>query len=111
MKKAMWLVLFGIVALGMAGIGQTAPLQVAAGDAAAAPVSATGVVQQVKLEEGRVEISHQEIPALGWPAMTMFFRVKDKALLGGIAAGDKVRFELEKDARGLAITRIEKMAK
>jgi len=43
--------------------------------------------------------------------MNMYFRVKDKAVLEGIGPGDKVRFEMEKDAKGLAITRIEKAAK
>jgi Cu/Ag efflux protein CusF len=42
--------------------------------------------------------------------MTMFFRVKDQAVLKGIAAGDKVRFELEKGATGMVITRMEKTA-
>ena len=107
MKKAIWLGLFGIIVMGVAGAGQAAPdgavpLHVAA---------AVGVVQQVKPEEGKVKISHDPIPALGWPAMTMYFRVKDKAVLEGIAAGDKVRFELEKDSKGLAITRMEKAAK
>ncbi|MBI5752151.1 MAG: copper-binding protein, partial [Hydrogenophilales bacterium] len=77
----------------------------------AAAASAVGVVQQVKPEEGKVKISHEPIAALGWPAMTMTFRVKDKAVLEGIAAGDKVRFDLEKGATGLVIMRMEKAAK
>lgn len=88
-------------------------LMPASGYAAAPPagVPATGVVQQVEAEQGRVKISHDAIPALGWPKMTMFFRVRDKAVLKGIAAGDAVRFELEKDAAGQVITRMEKVAK
>jgi Cu(I)/Ag(I) efflux system protein CusF len=115
----LWLGLAGIVSMSAAGIGQAAPvgaaaLWIAAVGAAVAqesPVSATGVVQQVKPDEGKVKINHDPIPSLGWPKMTMTFRVKDKALLEGVAAGDKVRFEMEKDAQGLAITRIEKAAK
>ena len=97
MKNMLWLGLFGIIGMGMSGVGQAA--------------SAVGVVQQVKPEEGKVKISHEPIAALGWPAMTMTFRVKDKAVLEGIAAGDKVRFDLEKGATGLVITRMEKVAK
>jgi len=97
MKNMLWLGLFGIIGMGMSGVGQAA--------------SAVGVVQQVKPEEGKVKISHEPIAALGWPAMTMYFRVKDKAVLEGIAAGDKVRFDLEKGATGLVITRMEKVAK
>jgi Cu(I)/Ag(I) efflux system protein CusF len=115
----LWLGLAGIVSMSAAGIGQAAPvgtaaLWIAAVGAAVAqesPVSATGVVQQVKAEQGKVKIDHDPIPALGWPKMNMYFRVKDKAVLDGIGPGDKVRFELEKDAKGLAITRIEKAAK
>ena len=118
MKNMFWLGLFGIIGMGMSGVGQAAPdgaaasLRVAAADGAqAAAASAVGVVQQVKPEEGKVKISHEPIAALGWPAMTMYFRVKDKAVLEGVAAGDKVRFELEKGATGLVIMRMEKVAK
>ena len=109
MKNMLWLGLFGIIGMGMSGVGQAAPDAAAADGAQAA--SAVGVVQQVKPEEGKIKISHEPIPALGWPAMTMYFRVKDKAVLEGIAAGDRVRFDLEKSATGLVITRMEKVAK
>ena len=89
----LWLGLFGIVGMGMSGIrsgragrrGSTAGCR--RGDTAEAPtslVSATGVVQQVKAEQGKVKIDHDPIPALGWPKMNdMYFRVKDKAVLEG----------------------------
>ncbi|MBN8781226.1 copper-binding protein [Thiobacillus sp.] len=117
-KSILGLGLFGIVGTGVAGIahavpdGAVAPIRLAATDTAqSSTVSAVGVVQQTRPEQGKVKISHEAIPALDWPPMTMFFRVKDKAVLEGIAAGDKVRFELEKGATGLEITRMEKMAK
>ncbi len=106
-----------VIVMGFAAAGQAAPdsttvIQVAAGETApASTVSGTGVVQQVKADQGRVKIQHDPIPALDWPAMSMYFRVSDKAVLEGVAAGDKVRFVLEKDAKGLAITRMEKIAK
>lgn len=114
-------ILVGLGLAGMVGVagmahaavdGAGAPIRIAAADnAPASVVSAVGVVQQTKPEQGKVKISHEAIPALDWPPMTMFFRVRDKAVLDGIAAGDKVHFELEKGATGLEITRIEKMAK
>ena len=117
-KSILGLGLFGIIGAGVAGIvdaapdGAVAPIRLAATDTAqASTVSAVGVVQQTRPEQGKVKISHEAIPALDWPPMTMFFRVKDKAVLEGIAVGDKVRFELEKGATGLEITRMEKMAK
>lgn len=117
MKRMLWLGLFGIIGMGVSGTGQAAPaagvaLRVVAADTAEASiVSATGMVVQVKAEQGRVKINHDPIPALDWPQMTMYFRVKDKAVLEGIVAGDKVRFELEKGATGLVIMRMEKAAK
>lgn len=117
MKNIFWLGLFGVVGMGVSGIGHAAPdgaaapLRVAAADTAQVPVSATGVVQQVKPEQGKVKINHEAIPALGWPPMSMYFRVKDKAVLEGVATGDKVRFDLEKDATGLVITHMEKATK
>jgi Cu(I)/Ag(I) efflux system periplasmic protein CusF len=117
-KSILGLGLFGIIGAGVAGIayaapdGAVAPIRLAAADTAqASTVSAVGVVEQTRPEQGKVKISHEAIPALDWPPMTMFFRVKDKAMLEGIAVGDKVRFELEKGATGLEITRMEKMAK
>src|SRR4030067_3819513 len=101
MKRMLWLGLFGIIGMGIAGIGL-----VAADNAAATAVSATGVVVQVKADEGRVKINHDPIPALKWPGMTMFFRVKEQAVLAGIAARDKVRFELEEGGPGMGVTRV-----
>jgi len=115
MKRILWLGLCGIIGMGVSGFNQAAPqaataLKVAAADNAAA-VSATGVVVQVRADQGKVKINHDPISALNWPQMTMFFRVTDKTVLEGIAAGDKVRFELGKDAAGWVITRMEKAAK
>lgn len=117
-KSILGLGLFGIVGMGVAGIAHAtpgdavAPILIAAADTTqASAVSAVGVVQQTRPEQGKVKINHEAIPALDWPPMSMFFRVRDKALLEGIAVGDKVRFELEKGATGLEITRMEKVAK
>lgn len=117
MKKMFWFGLAGVLGLGVASPGQAAPdgampMQMSAGGQMQASVaSATGVVRQVNPEAGKVKISHEPIAALGWPAMTMYFRVKDKAMLAGIAPDDKVDFQLEKDASGLVISRIEKIAR
>jgi Cu(I)/Ag(I) efflux system protein CusF len=118
MKGKYRLGLLAVIGMVFAAAGQaaadsaSAAMQVAAGEAApASTVSGTGVIQQVKADQGRVKIQHDPIPALEWPAMSMYFRVKDKAVLEGVAAGDKVRFNLEKDAKGMAITRMEKIAK
>jgi len=106
MKTISRLVLVGIIGLSVAGTGH------AASDAGpAAPVSAVGVVQQVKPAEGKVKIAHDAIPALGWPQMTMYFRVRDRTVLESVGSGDKVRFVMEKDDQGFVIARIEKVDK
>ena len=53
-----------------------------------------GVVTKINNELGSVEVNHEEIKDL-MPAMQMEFYVKDKALLKGLAVGDKVDFTVE----------------
>jgi Cu(I)/Ag(I) efflux system protein CusF len=43
---------------------------------------------------GKVTISHEAIKSLRWPAMTMGFALRDKALLGNPAVGRKIDFQL-----------------
>ena len=53
-----------------------------------------GTVTKINNELGSVEVNHQDIKDL-MPAMQMEFYVKDKALLKGLAVGDKVDFVVE----------------
>ncbi|MEP6903811.1 MAG: copper-binding protein [Actinomycetota bacterium] len=53
-----------------------------------------GVVTKINNEIGSVELNHEDIKDL-MPAMQMEFYVKDKALLKGLAVGDKVDFVIE----------------
>lgn len=54
-----------------------------------------GTVEKIDQSKGAVIISHQAIPALKWPAMTMPFSVSDKALFDKFKAGEKVDFEFK----------------
>jgi Cu/Ag efflux protein CusF len=56
----------------------------------------------VDAAKGRVELDHDPIASLKWPAMTMGFLLRDKAQLGGLKPGDRVEFELrgEPDKEG-----------
>ena len=65
-----------------------------AGAALAADVVGTGVVKAVDARAGALVIAHDPIPALGWPAMTMPFKVTDAKLLGQAVVGKKVQFTL-----------------
>ena len=75
-------------------------------DAAAAAMS-EGEVRKIDRDASRVTIRHGEIRNLGMPPMTMVFTVPDKAMLGRVKAGDKVRFTALDDAGKLTLTAIE----
>ncbi len=55
-----------------------------------------GLVKKVDKPAGKITLSHAPLPALGMPAMTMIFRVKDPAWLDQMKAGDKIRFMADK---------------
>lgn len=51
-------------------------------------------VRRIDKEGARVTLKHAEIKSLEMPAMTMVFRVRDKAMLDGLAVGDRVRVQV-----------------
>ena len=53
-----------------------------------------GRVKEVDAAAGRVELEHEAIPAMQWPAMTMAFIAEDKKQLAGLRNGDTVQFEV-----------------
>ncbi|WP_374594200.1 copper-binding protein [Aquabacterium sp.] len=55
-----------------------------------------GEIRKVDAAAAKVTLKHGEIKNLDMPPMTMTYRVKDKALLNGVAVGDKVLFTAEK---------------
>lgn len=66
---------------------------------------AQGTVQKVDPNAGIVNLSHGPIPSLNWPAMTMDFRVKDKALLKDVKPGQKVEFEVAQEGQSTFVIR------
>lgn len=61
---------------------------------------AEGTVNSIDLEHGKINMTHGPVKSLGWPGMTMDFRVKDNAILKDIKPGQKVKFEMVKDGEG-----------
>ena len=57
-----------------------------------------GKVVDVDVKSGHVTLNHEPITELGWPSMTMGFKVKDSKQLGNLKAGDEVEFDLKADA-------------
>lgn len=75
---------------------------------AADVASGKGTVNQVDAAGGSVNITHEAIPALKWPAMTMDFKVADKKSLARVKTGQAVSFGLSKDPKdGYVISHIE----
>ena len=68
---------------------------------------AVGTVKKVDQAAGRVTLAHGPVPSLKWPAMTMGFGVKDKALFGKLAQDKKVEFEFVQEGRDYVITSVK----
>jgi Cu(I)/Ag(I) efflux system protein CusF len=77
-----------------------------AATAAAAVARATGVVKGMDASIGRIIITHDPVPALKWPAMTMSFRIS-KELAKGLKEGQKVEFEFEPRDMDGTITQVK----
>ena len=59
-----------------------------------------GTVQAVDPKNGTVEIEHGPIASLKWPAMSMEFKVRDKAQLERINRGQAVEFDVTEQGAG-----------
>ena len=57
-----------------------------------------GKVVDVDVKSGHVTLNHEPIKDLGWPSMTMGFKVKDSQQLSNLKAGDEVTFDLKAEA-------------
>jgi len=73
----------------------------------AAAHTATGVVKSVDRAKGTVTLAHGPVKSLNWPAMTMPFTVKDKALLEKLQAGNKVELEFVQQGKEYVITTVK----
>ena len=60
------------------------------------------------LSPDSVTLSHDPVPAIGWPAMTMGFRLADPNLAQGLKVGDQVMFAFERQGNTQILRRIMK---
>jgi Cu/Ag efflux protein CusF len=67
-----------------------------------------GVVEAVDRDLATVRINHEDIEDF-MPAMSMPFRVKDKALLDAAAPGDRVEFSIQDSSDGMFLAAIKKL--
>ena len=66
-----------------------------------------GTVKKVDPAGGKVTIAHGPIPTMKWPAMSMTFTVKNKALLGKFSQDKKVEFEFVEQGSNYVITSVK----
>ncbi|WP_198355245.1 efflux RND transporter periplasmic adaptor subunit [Sphingomonas sp. MA1305] len=86
-------------------IGEQSPASAKPQTSAAGQVHETiGRIEAI--DPSSVTLSHQPVPAIGWPAMTMTFRVVDPKLVRGYRKGERVRFGLDQPPEGPTLRRI-----
>jgi len=74
--------------------------------AQAQAVSAT--VKKIDESQGKITLDHGPIKNLDMDSMTMVFRVADPAMLKGVKAGDKVKFDADRVNGSITVTKIQK---
>jgi len=75
----------------------------------ASEVLTEGEVRKVDKAVGMVTIKHGLIPKLNMSAMTMAYRVKDKAMLDHLKPGDKIKFDVEGVGGAFTVMHLEKV--
>jgi Cu(I)/Ag(I) efflux system periplasmic protein CusF len=66
-----------------------------------------GVVQAIDEASGTVTIAHEPIESLGWPAMTMPFKIARPNVLDGVTVGERIEFTLQGRDMSAVVTSIE----
>ena len=71
------------------------------------PITGRGILRELSPDGHSVKMSHDPIPELKWPEMTMSFQVNPDVNLGAFRMDDKVVFELEATTDGYVITSMQ----
>ncbi len=72
-------------------------------------VSGSGIVKMVMSKDRKLNLQHEPIEDLGWPAMTMDFSVAEGVDIGDLSVDDNVMFQLEERNDRYLITSVHKM--
>jgi membrane fusion protein, copper/silver efflux system len=89
---------------------QARPVATAGPRAAKAQALYDSVGRIEQISPASVTISHQPVPAIGWPAMTMTFKLGAPTLAGGLKVGDQVTFGFDQPPTGPTVRRMSKAA-
>jgi Cu/Ag efflux protein CusF len=71
-------------------------------------VESSGTITAINHESHKVTLSHEPIPELSWPRMTMGFLVDSSVDIEHFNNGDSVAFTLTQTKGGQTVTHIEK---
>ncbi len=93
---------------GSATNSANSPPSASASTAAVPTYETTGKVEQVTATG--IAFSHQPVPALSWPAMTMTFNKPSPAAFPDIKVGQTVRFVFKPSNEGYELTQVEPIA-
>ncbi|MCP4732566.1 MAG: copper-binding protein, partial [Bosea sp.] len=74
----------------------------------AAAQSVSGTVTKIDEPQGKLTINHGPIKNLDMDAMTMVFRAGDPAMLKGLKAGDKIKFDADRVNGQITVTKLQK---
>ncbi len=64
-------------------------------------IEAKGVINTIDTSARSVNLSHEPIPAIGWPSMTMDMKVAEGVDLSSIGTGESVTFTLDRGSDGI----------
>lgn len=108
MKRIFLTLLVNYFIVAQVGIGFAAenPPKIDPAAVAAVTHGGTGTLNSIDEKTGKVNISHDPITSLNWPAMTMNFQASDAGILKDLKPGTKVQFDVQKTADGYRLTKI-----
>ncbi|OYW97120.1 MAG: efflux transporter periplasmic adaptor subunit, partial [Caulobacter vibrioides] len=70
-------------------------------------LQAQGRVEEITADT--ITLSHGPVPAIGWPAMTMTFKLDPPSLARGLKAGDQAAFGFEQRPDGSAVRSLRRV--
>jgi Cu(I)/Ag(I) efflux system protein CusF len=68
---------------------------------------AKGTVKSIDARAGSVTLDHEPVKSMKWPAMSMAFKVQDKALMEKLSQGKKVEVDFEQRGKDYVITGVK----
>ena len=97
MRNSLNVVVFGAIILFSVGlqaeVHQHAEMSAASEGVSEQVITGTGIVKDIDLTNKKVTISHEAIPEIGWPAMTMRFTfMQADASITALKVGSHVNF-------------------